>query len=644
MMRYRHLFAGLLPAAVFAAGCDDVTMVVEDATEFQTTISVSSTIIETTGDTLVGDTVQFAFTVTRDGSLFRVSAPRFESSDSDVVRILDPTTGAAVFQSTGRAIVSVAFTEPQFPDSMLRAAMTVPVDSLSLSLSVLSDFVVSGDTLVGDTVQFNASVKRKDGREVENALAFFQSSDATVVKFVDATTGVAELTGPGTALVTVTFLSPIVPGPPLSAVIPISVTDFAVILSLASVSSGSIEAGDTLVSDSVRFSVFARKGEETLPVTSPTFVSSDLSVLDILDPRTGRAVFADTGTAVVTVSFTDPDLPRRTASRTLWVTTYRVDVSGPTSPPMGDVVQYVATVIDTRSGQPAGTSGRKFSSSNTSVAEILDSRDGETFIRDVGGAEIRVTFDKPALPYSGLEGGLGLNVTQERFYGAASHKKGDFGDDIRLSSSAVHRFTENTWVEFPNGTVGFVDQVTSSRLDFFVPAGASSGQLRLHNLVDDKGQSRNNVPTSWAFESEGTVKDKFEPNDEFPLGNGVRIKSVPWVHLLSSDPDKSAPADTNFFWFSLNRTASFDFTAEWQQDADLDLKVCLAVNQPPVDYWRGGNGQPICARGPAENSRNRSREEALGLTLGRGTWILAYYCVDCPDVPLTYRTYFNWRQ
>ena len=642
-MRRRRSIAGLLLAGVFAVGCEDVTQVVEDATEFRTTISVSSLILDTTGDTLVGDTVQFGVTVTRDGELFRTSEPRFESSDSQVVRILDPVTGAAVFDSVGRAVVSVTFAEAQFPDTLLNAAMTVPVDSLSVSLAMLSSFVVSGDTLVGDTVQFNPVIKRRDGRIVENVLALFASSDTAVLRFVDTSAGLAVLTGPGTAQVTVTFLAPIVPGAPLTVQIPIRVTDFALMLSVASVSSGLIEEGDTLASDSVSFSVLARKDDDTLTVNGATFVSSNASVVNILDPASGRAVLADTGAAVVTVSHADPELPNRSASHTLRVATYRVDLGGPISPVMGDEIQYTATVTHTASGEQVGTSGRRFSSSDPSVLEVLDSRDGEMFVRDLGAAQIRVTFDRPSLPYSGVEGSLGVNITEERFYGSTNRDKGDFGDDVRVNSSPVHRFTPDTWVEFPNGTVGFVEQVTQSRLDFVVPAGASSGQLRLHNLVDEDGLPRGNILSRWSFESEGTVEDKFEPNDAFPLDKDVKIKSLPWVKLLSSDPAKSAPADTNFFWFRTNYSTTFDFTATWQDDADLDFKICLAKKDPPKEYKLDGNGQPICARYPAENSRDRGREEALGLLLSRDTWVLAYYCVDCPDVPLTYQASFAWR-
>jgi hypothetical protein len=126
-MMLRRWSIALIVASVIVLACKDVTTVVEEATEFQTRLSVTSPILEATGDTLVGDSVRFSVTVTRDGAAFRTSDPIFESSDSTVVKFLDATTGEAVFESTGRATVSVSFTGQEFPDSLLRAAMVVAV-------------------------------------------------------------------------------------------------------------------------------------------------------------------------------------------------------------------------------------------------------------------------------------------------------------------------------------------------------------------------------------------------------------------------------------------------------------------------------------------------------------------------------------
>ena len=82
MMRRRAWIWGLIGAGAITAACEDVTQVVQDSTEYKTTVAVSSTILDTTGDTLVGDTVTFSATVTRDGVLYRASEPFFESSDS----------------------------------------------------------------------------------------------------------------------------------------------------------------------------------------------------------------------------------------------------------------------------------------------------------------------------------------------------------------------------------------------------------------------------------------------------------------------------------------------------------------------------------------------------------------------------------
>ena len=635
-MRRSLWFAGPLLAAVSAA-CEGVTTVVHEPTEFLVEISVSSAILAASRDTLVGDTVRFSATVTRDGEPYSSSAPEFESEDPAVVSFLDPETGVAILESVGRATVTVTFSEPAFPDSLLQARLFVPVSSYSADLSVTSSAIEArGDTLVGDTVRFIASVQRSDGRPAGKVRAEYASSDTTVVEILDDSAGLALLVSAGAAEVSAAILEPVVPGGPLLTVLPITVTDLAVDLSVSSVASAAIEAGDTLVSDSVQFGVSVVRDGDTLQVVDPTFVSSDPTVIEIVDPVTGRAFFADTGTATVTVSFTEPDVPRQSASRTIRITTYQVLIGGPAGPVMGDTVVYSVTVVDTRDGEPVAASGVLFESSDPSVLRMLDPGGGIAFARDLGQAELRAAVGEPTLPYADVEGVMGVDITEERFYGAASATSGDFGDWITLLASPVHRFTDSTRVEFPNGTVGFVETVTPGELEFRVGAGSSVGQLRLRNLVDEDGLARDTVLTSWAFEGQGTVEDPFEPNDTFPLTSDLEITFVPWIQLLSSDPSKSAPADTNFFYFRLGITARLDFIAEWQQDADLDFKICRAVSWPPADYRRSG-GEPICPRDPSANSQDRAKEEELGLQLPISTYVLVFYCVDCPPEPLTYR-------
>jgi hypothetical protein len=479
-------------------------------------------------------------------------------------------------------------------------------------------------------------VTRDDGRPAERTRAEYVSSDSTVVRILDSPAGFAFLASGGTAEITATFDEPRVPGGPLTANTTINVTDLAVELTLSSVASATIEAGDTLVGDSVQFGVTVVIAGDTIPIVSPSFTSSNPAVVEFVNPTTGRAFFADSGTATVTVGFTELGAPRYSTSEPFRVTTYVASIGGPSGPTMGDTVTYTVTAVDTRDGKLVATSGAVFESSDASVLRVLDPGGGVAFVRDIGQTEVRVRLGEPALPYRSVEAATTVQVSEERFYGTTSATSGDFGDVVRLTASPVHRFSDSTWVAFSNGAPAFVESATPFELEFSVGAASASGPLQLRNLVDDVGQPRSFVLTNWTFEGQGTVEDQFEPNDAFPLTSKLEIKSLPWDELLSSDPQKTAPADTNFFWFRLNRKTTLDFNVEWQQDADLDFKVCRGDKRPPVGYKRD-KGVPICAREPSQNSQDRMREEAVGLQLAKATWVVAFYCIDCPTLPLTYR-------
>ncbi|NIP71251.1 MAG: hypothetical protein GTO04_19450, partial [Planctomycetales bacterium] len=198
-----------------------------------------------------------------------------------------------------------------------------------------------------------------------------------------------------------------------------------------------------------------------------------------------------------------------------------------------------------------------------------------------------------------------------------------------------------------NGTIGFVDRVTAAgdSLIFFVPAAADTGQLALRNLIDDLDNPRDSVLTRIVFDGPGSavVDDFYETNDSFPLTSSVEITSFPFEALLSWDPNKvpdpgppPVPADTNFFYFELGATTTLQFTAEWQQDANVDFKLCNGNANPPTDYLIGGGGDPICQF--FAESLDRSQETQTANNLSPNVYVIAFYCVDCPAmIPLTYR-------
>lgn len=636
---FRHPRAWILVLTTAAvAACDEVT-VLEETSEFRVELSVSSEILDSTGDTLVGDRVQFDAFVTRDGERVAAGGPTYESSDPGVVRFLDERTGEARLTGTGRATVTAAFTLPDLPERSLETALVVPVDSFAVQIDMTSSLLEAGvEPLAGDTVRFEAEVRRADGRAIAGSGRRFTSSDPSVVAILEPAAGLAVLEGPGSATVTVTFDSVRVPGGVLSSATTVEVADFAIELTLGSLRSGRIEAGDTLATDSVVFDLSVRKGPESdVPVSGLTFSSSDPTRLRFLDPSSGEAILTDTGRVTVTAGFDEPALPRQETGLTLRVTTYRVQMGGPTAPVMGDTAVYDAVVIDTRDGLPVGgTVERSFSSSDTTSLVVVDPERGEVFVRDVGQGEVRAFFSQPRLPHATVQGGLPVTVSQERFYGSPSATAGDFGDPVALQASPVHRFTDTSRVLFSNGVPGWIDSVTSGALHLTVGAGAASGPLILQNLVDDTGASRDDVPTRWSFGSGGTTADGFEPNDTLPL-DFSHIMFRPFDELLSLDPTRAAPPDTDFFYLDLRVISVLDFLAGWQADADLDFKVCHASGRPPQDYFRDGQGNPICPRGPGDNTQDRAREEAHNLFLWAGSYVVAFYCADCPDLPVTYR-------
>jgi hypothetical protein len=379
--------------------------------------------------------------------------------------------------------------------------------------------------------------------------------------------------------------------------------------------------------------------------------STDSSVIEIVDGAAGTAVFADTGQATARLTLAQPQLPRDplVGSLPLRVTAYLAEItqaSPDTTPAMGDSIDYNVAVTRTRDGSVVANPAVTFASSDPSVIQIAAPATGSAFARDTGQSVVSVTVNDPSLPAGTVEATLpATNIVHERFYGDFSATSGNFGDtpggdSITVEASAVHSFTDSTRVEFPNGTVGFVDRVTADSLIFLVPAAANSGHLLLRNLRDDGGGFRDSVQTRIVFAGpgEGAVDDFFEPNDNFPLTGAVKI-APPFEALLSWDPSKSAPADTNFFYMVLTAGVTLDFVAEWQEDADLDFKICSGNGDPPTDYLRSG-GQPICQRPDGSNSTDRSTEEELGLPLSANIYVIAFYCKEdqCPvNLPLTYK-------
>jgi hypothetical protein len=736
------------------AGCEETTTGTKNST-FVVEISVGGSPFVNAGDYLVGDQVRFSATLTEDGRPFPASGERFVSSNSSVVRILDASLGTAEFVSVGDARISVTFEEPELEGSeRLGASMDVSVTTYTVTLSLES--VVTGaaveasDGLVGDTLRVLADV-RKDGQPVSSSgLKVKSSSDPATVKPVPGQENRLALTAEGAAQVAVTLEQPDIPGTaPLETAIDIDVSSFDVEIDVASLVSGntSLADGDTLLTDSVRFTATVQQAGGSIPTTGATWESSEPTIIRIIDPAEGIAVFDAVGTATVSVTFQDPKLPGEpfgaevrvttlvanvqaesniTGSGPLsdylltdsvtfgaavekdgspWsggavsladtessepsiveiidgsigtavfadtgqatvvvtlaqprlprapvvgnlplrVTTYLAEVSQAspdTTPAMGDVIEYDVVVTHTRDDTEVTNPTVTFTSSDPSVIQITDPATGAAFARDTGRATVSVTVDDPSLPAGTVSASLApTDIVHERFYGLFSSTTGNFGDtpggdSIIVESSDVHFFTDSTRVEFENGTVGFVERATADSLIFLVPAAANTGHLVLRNLQDDGGDFRDSVQTRIVFSGPGAgaVDDFFEPNDNFPLSAAVKV-TPPFEALLSWDPSKSAPADTNFFYMVLTSAATLDFVAEWSQDADMDFKICSGNDDPPTAYVPPAN--PIC-QATADGTDPESEQE-LGLPLNASIYVIAFYCKadQCPvNLPLTYK-------
>jgi hypothetical protein len=640
---------GFSVAALLASSCKETTTGVKEST-FEVEISATSPFVDA-GDYLVNDTVLFVGDVTEDGRPISASGQQFTSDNPGVVRILNQSSGQAAFVDTGSAVVTVSYSQPELQGpARLQAETMVQVTSYAVELSLTSTFTggtVDPDAaLVGDIVVVDATV-RKDGAPVSSSVGTVTSSNNVVAEPVAGTSDQVEFKQSGTATLTVALAEPDIPGDtPLTATLDVTVNDLAVLIDVKSlVDSAFLTSGDTLVTDSVQFSATVIEDGDTVPTSGANWTSSNPSTIRIVDAASGVAVFEDTGTVTVAVTFTTPDLPGEPFGRNLRVTTYlaQIEQLAPgTTPIMGDTVQYGVTVTDTQDGSTVASPSVTYASSDPAVITILDAVTGLGLARDTGQAVVSVSVDDPRLPRGNATDALPPTVlTEELFYGAFSSTTGDFGnsasgDAIVMQRSPAHAFTDSTRVEFPNGTIGFVDAVSSDSLTFLVPAAADTGALLMRNLVDDQGDPRDNVPTRIIFDGPGSsaIDDFFEPNDDMPLTSNLEITSFPFEVLLSWDPTKSSPADSNFFWLFVpsGQTRRLDIVAEWQVDADIDFKVCNATGTPPTSY-----NPSLCPRPIGDNSNDPRVEDEFNLTLSTGIYVFNFYCESCPALPLTYK-------
>jgi hypothetical protein len=383
------------------------------------------------GDTLVGDQVMFEGRVMSGGSEVPSSGLEFTSDNSDVVEILNSSTGQALLKQVGSARVTVTFESPSLENRAepLTAFMDVSVSEyeveLSLRSSVTDTPVDSANALVEDTVQVVAQVRLNGATVPSGGLTITRSSDTGVANpnLPSLADDEAALVGVGQANLVVQMTQPAIPGGGLlSDSINVNVESLIIELKVESLVPGSGSDhlnvnGDTLVTDSVQFSgIVIEAGNDTTPITSATWTSSNTSAVRITDSAAGIGTFDGVGTAVVSVTFDDPVVPINTDSMIVPVTTYVTSLDLQSFYTGSDtdtlVTDSVGVGVDvTKNGAPQAELLATTESSDSSIVAIIDGPAGEVLFADTGQAWVYVTLAQPTLPRAVLRDSIDLEIS-----------------------------------------------------------------------------------------------------------------------------------------------------------------------------------------------------------------------------------------
>jgi hypothetical protein len=181
-----------------------------------------------------------------------------------------------------------------------------------------SDHLANGDTVLTDSVQVGSTVTRaSDGALRASSIAYLESSDSTVVSPRDSTIVKDEalFADTGTATITARLAQPLLPRDSLQDDLDLEISTY--VLTADSATSTTPVMGDTV--QYYATVIDTRDGSE---IGSPVldFASSNSTAVRILSATAGRALARDTGSAEVSVTLIDPDLPRGTVADTFAVT------------------------------------------------------------------------------------------------------------------------------------------------------------------------------------------------------------------------------------------------------------------------------------------------------------------------------------
>jgi hypothetical protein len=502
----------------------DMTVTVK---QYDVELSLVSTVTGTPvdpGNGLLGDTVRVEATVRKGtAEIPNDGLTVTQSSDDQVANPAADGPDVVSYDGTGDATLTVTFTEPQIPgDLPLTATLDVTVNDFTVDLFVEtlvpgSNHLVNGDTVITDSVVFRALVVRAGNDTLKDNTSdgtlWTSGSSGAVIEMKDDSVGAFRASGEDTVFVEFTDLD--LPGEPFE--LSIEVTTYNTTIGVTTLVPGSdhLATGDTLLTDSVRVtSTVTRASDGAARASSIAYLESTDST--VVSPRDStvvkdEALFADTGTATITARLAQPLLPRDSLQDDLdlEISTYVVtaDPASPTTPVMGDTVQYSATVVDTRDGSEIGSPGLAFVSSNSTAVRILSATTGRALARDTGSAEVDVTLTDPDLPRGTVADTFAVtDIADEWFYGTFDVTTGDFGEPVIVVASEVHAFTDSTKIVFPNGTVLFVDSVNAAQDTIWaiVGAGTDAGALTFSNLWANGAEDRDDVPTRITFTGQGT--------------------------------------------------------------------------------------------------------------------------------------------
>lgn len=302
------------------------------------------------GDTLLTDSVVFRATVVKGGETVKdttSAGTKWTSTGSGVVRMRSDTVG--IFDATGIDTVSLEFTDLELPGGPFK--LPIRVSTFTTQTGLESFFTGPGalaDTLVTDSVKVNVTVtKTKDGSQMAGTVASIASSDSLVVSPLAnvIAPNVAVFADTGNAWLFVTLASPTLPRAALRDSVDLFVSTYYM-------TADPLEPAP-IMGDTIQYLATAwdsrPQPDTVLTDVTLSFVSSDATVVPVLEVGMGRAFARDTGWAVVTVTLVNPTLPKGTvdaAFDTTRITEERFyGTVSPTSGDFQDTIMVVASEV-----------------------------------------------------------------------------------------------------------------------------------------------------------------------------------------------------------------------------------------------------------------------------------------------------------